>query len=210
MKETGSRGEGKQRFWQSLQSTEEGWDMKIYNQRRKSRPGHFLRPAVIAVVNSEEDVVAECQVRSVSVVRFTWLDQTDDHLVYTIGEASNSNSPKCIFGTVTNYTCDRARTGCSFTLTPEEENRLCRLADRQDIRNDNSNYIHHDRQVWRGGEWRRQTHSSVCPSKSGRGLPLQAVDCEIYPPQFWTRSRTGKGIWLWHLPLKCIRNIFFV
>ena len=106
-----------------------------------------LRPAVIAVVNSEEDVVAERQVRSVSVVRFTWLNQTDDHLVYTIGEASNSNSLKCIFGTVTNYTCDRARTGCSFTLTPEEENRLCRLADRQDIRNDNSNYIHHDRQV---------------------------------------------------------------
>ena len=73
-------------------------------------------------------------------VQFTWLEQSEDHLTYTLGGLSLSNSPKCILARANNYTCDQTRNDCFLTLAPEEDNRLCRLANCDEFENDVSDH----------------------------------------------------------------------
>ena len=73
-------------------------------------------------------------------MQFTWLEKSEDHLTYTLGGLSLSNPPKCILGRVNNYTCDQTRNDCFLTLAPEENNRLCRLANCDEFENDVSDH----------------------------------------------------------------------
>ena len=68
-------------------------------------------------------------------MQFTWLEKSEDHLTYTLGGLSLSNPPKCILGRVNNYTCDQTINDCFLTLAPEENNRLCRLANCDEFEN---------------------------------------------------------------------------
>ena len=58
-------------------------------------------------------------------VQFQWLNQTSDPLTYTPGDVCDRNSPNCILTRVLRFTAK----GSSITLTSQEDNRLCRLAN---------------------------------------------------------------------------------
>ena len=98
-------------------------------------------------------------------------------------------------GTVISYTCDWARTGCSFTWTPEEENRLCRFASEEDIENDNSNDIDQDRQLKLDRGWMKPSDPLISlPQQVWQRLLRHAVElrdlsCKQIPlPQFWSAA----------------------
>lgn len=97
--------------------------MQRHNRRRETCPYWLavLSEDVHRDVNTSEFVKR--------TVAFTWLEQTEDSQTYTLREVSQSNSPKCILGRVTNYHCTRTTSGCTFTLAEEEDSRLCRLAN---------------------------------------------------------------------------------
>nr|XP_058941409.1 uncharacterized protein LOC131769690 [Pocillopora verrucosa] len=69
-------------------------------------------------------------------VQFQWLNQTNDPLTYTPGDVCDRKSPNCILTRVLGFTAEVS----SITLTTEEDNRLCRLAngdlDDEDVGND--------------------------------------------------------------------------
>ena len=58
-------------------------------------------------------------------VQFQWLNQTSDPLTYTPGDVCDRNSPNCTLTRVLGFTAE----GSNITLTSEEDNRLCRLAN---------------------------------------------------------------------------------
>ena len=82
-------------------------------------------------------------------MQITWLEQSEDHLAYTLGGLpSLSNSPKSILGRVNNYTYDQTRNDCFLTLAPEEDNRLCRLANCDEFENDVTDHDDSLKIVW--------------------------------------------------------------
>ena len=58
-------------------------------------------------------------------VQFQWLNWTSDPLTYTPGDVCDRNSPNCTLTRVLGFTAE----GSSITITSEEDNRLCRLAN---------------------------------------------------------------------------------
>ena len=58
-------------------------------------------------------------------MQFQWPNRTSDPLTYTPGDVCDRNSPNCTLTRVLGFTAE----GSNITLTSEEDNRLCRLAN---------------------------------------------------------------------------------
>ena len=67
-------------------------------------------------------------------VSLKWVNQTSDSLTYTSDDFCNGKSPKCILTRVLNFSFD----GSDIILTTEEDNRLCRIANRDYGGDDNN------------------------------------------------------------------------
>ena len=71
-------------------------------------------------------------------VSLKWLHQTNNQLTYRYGDVCNGNSPKCILTRVLHFSCEEPD---SITLSSEEDNRLCKIANGghgdDDIKNEN-------------------------------------------------------------------------
>ena len=89
-----------------------------------------MSPYWLAVLLEDVQVKADSRnfVRNEVVLR--WLNQAEDTLTYTSGDICAEYSPKCILTRVLDFTCEKSGDMLTVNVSPEEDVRLCRIANR--------------------------------------------------------------------------------
>jgi len=88
-----------------------------------------MSPYWLAVLLEDVQVKADSRnfVRNKVVLR--WLNQAEDTLTYTSSDICAENSPKCILTRVLDFTCEKSGDMLTVNVSPEEDVRLCRIAN---------------------------------------------------------------------------------
>jgi len=108
-----------------------------HNRRRE------ISPYWLAVLLENVQVKADSGnfVRNKVVLR--WLNQAEDTLTYTSSDICDESSPKCILTRVLDCTCEKSGDKLTVKLSPEEEVRLCRIAN-EDVDEDDDDRENED------------------------------------------------------------------
>ena len=94
-----------------------------HNRRRE------ISPYWLAVLLEDVEVHSDGDTFLRNSVKFQWLNQTEDHLCFTSGDFCDRNSPKCILARVLDFTCEKSGDLLTVNVSPEEDVRLCRIAN---------------------------------------------------------------------------------